>query len=101
MQRSRRSRCSTAPLSTRACFPAEVVGPFAEHAILDAEEGHRDIFIEVYAELGPLPGVVQTRIAREVFAFVHMLASRRQSILDFYGPSEGPKYFSYAASYGY
>lgn len=75
-------------------LPEEAYGPFRDHALGDCGDDHDQFGREPFTESGPLTAAEQARIRRRLLTFCRLTWAYHREVLDWYGPEEGPLYFS-------
>jgi hypothetical protein len=75
-------------------LPREALMPFRGHALADSELGHGSLWAEPFVDASPLGGPQRQVITRTVLSLLHAMAESHTAIVRYYGPSDGPAYFT-------
>jgi len=71
-----------------------VYGPFREHDLLDCAENHESFGVEAFAERGPLNAAERARVRQRLLAYARLALDTHRQIVDWYGPAEGPLFYT-------
>lgn len=75
-------------------IPPEALQPFADHDLVDVAHGHQSYAAELICERATVSGPEQSSMRRAMLMYLQTVGERERQLVRFYGPPEGPMFFT-------